>query len=90
MLRTDSPDMIAFTIGQVVLHLAREGKNISAGAISLSLSEVVDGGPLGRVSPDAARSALEAIARPVLPDEFTPQTRGRGATGRPGAEWRAA
>lgn len=55
---TESPDMVAYTIGRVVMSLMDTGSAISDDMIVKSLVRIVDNGPGERVSPEMAKGAL--------------------------------
>ena len=58
MAYTESPDMVAYTIGRVVMSLMDTGSAISDDMIVKSLVRIVDNGPGERVSPEMAKGRV--------------------------------
>lgn len=60
---TQNPDMIAFTLGRVVLSQVQSGAPVDLEAILQQLLLIQQSGPRAGVSPDMARGAHEALRR---------------------------
>lgn len=56
-----SPDMVAFTIGRISLHLMRSSGQVSAEAIHDMLRQILKSGTQAGVSPDMAVCALSLL-----------------------------
>ena len=61
MAYNESPDMVAYTIGRVVMNLMDTGSAISDDMIVKSLVQIIDRGPGERVSPEMAKGALISL-----------------------------
>ncbi|SMO45009.1 hypothetical protein [Paracoccus laeviglucosivorans] len=61
MPHTKNPDMIAFTLGRVALHLMQSGGVIGETEIRHRLMDIVQNGHQGGVTPEMARGALLAL-----------------------------
>lgn len=59
---TQNPDMVALTIGRVVLDRISQGKSASIEDIVVELQDIVAQGHKGRVSEQMAEGALAAIS----------------------------
>ena len=90
MLYTNNPDMIAFTLGRVILRLARAGTPIGADTITQALIRIAGGDSTGRVSPEMAKSALAALRRLDIEDHMTPATLGRDRRPAAAQSWLAS
>lgn len=59
---TKNPDMIAFTVGRVVLQLMQADATVTTGEIRRRLLDIVQDGHQGGVTPEMARGALLALS----------------------------
>lgn len=60
---TSNPDMIAFTIGRLVLKRVGAGEPTDLTTLSRELVAIASGEVKGRISPEMAASALDALRR---------------------------
>lgn len=58
---TMNPDMVAFTIGRISLHLMRASGQVSAELINEMLRRILKTGPQAGVTPEMAASALRLL-----------------------------
>lgn len=67
---TMNPDMVAFTIGRVSLHLMRTFGQVSAEGINDTLRKILKTGPRAGVTPEMAASALRLLLSESEPKLF--------------------
>lgn len=61
---TQNPDMVAMTIGRIVLDRLNQGKTASIEDILSDLQNIVSLGQKGRISEQMAKGALAVMGRP--------------------------
>lgn len=58
-----SPDMIAFTIGRLVIDRLKSGGDLSLDEIEMDLSRIAMGEQPSRITPEMANGALNALRK---------------------------